>query len=146
MIRIEIEGDAASVLAEMQALIRGIGGFSAPAETPVADTAEVVKPTRKPKAEKPSPEKEEAPKSTAAPAAETGDTETSTATSADVDHTDKAAVKAFVNSAFGNLGGDRIAQVFGEFGATKFGEIPEEKWKALVIRLDDLLHPETEEA
>ena len=142
MIRIEIEGQTASdVRAEMRALLGQDAEATAPAETPVADDPKPVRRTTKPakteeKADpKPASEKpsEEAATSVPAQSSAAGDLPEG------VDPTDKGSVKTFVSNGADIIGLDQLGQVFGEFGATKFGEVPQDKWGALVIRIDDLI-------
>jgi hypothetical protein len=132
MIRLNIEAETA---ADLAAQLQGLLAMSAGA-TPVNEEQD------KPSPEKPkrAPAKPKAdPTPDAAPAAETGSEKTSAATSVEVDTTDKDSVKAYVNKAADVLGLNVIAEVFGELGATKFGDIGETKWNALVVRLTDLI-------
>lgn len=133
MIRIEFEGTAREVRAEMLSLLQ-----LDPNEVPTASEAAVAEAAV---AEAAKPAKPRAKKADPTPVSEEGATSSETPSSAavEVDVTSKDAVKAFVNTAATSLGTQTIAEVFGEIGATKFGEIDEKKWPGLVARIDDLL-------
>lgn len=55
-----------------------------------------------------------------------------------VDPSNKDSVRAYLSQSIDILGGPAVTEVFGEFGATKFGEVKPEQYEALVVRLAEL--------
>jgi hypothetical protein len=173
VIRLNIEVDTPQqLLSQIAALAVGMG---ITANQIAGLSEEKVRSAAEPKIEteeKPAP-KPRAKKSDAAPAAATGSDQTSDVGSAEttegnsekaatspaepssaagdfgvegVDPTNKDSVRAYLSQSIDILTGAVVTQVFGEFGATKFGEVPADKYEAMVVRLDELRKAKEAEA